>query len=102
MWKIEAASLIVRRHVSAFSAEVVNRLRIAGAVIIGRATMDEFGVGFSSVSCVRGPVFSAWAAQALGHLETCALAGGSSGGCATMALGPDTGGSVRQPAFWMV
>ncbi len=104
--KIEAASLVMCRHVSAFSAEVVNRLRVAGAIVVGVTSMDEFGIGFSSVSCIRGPVLNAWAVQAAGCSRVLALAGGSSGGCgcavalacATMALGTDTGGSVRQPA----
>ncbi len=104
--KVEAASLAMCRHVSTFSAEAVNRLRLAGAVVVGIASMDEFGIGFSSVSCVRGPVLNAWAVQASSCLLVRALAGGSSGGCAsavalvcaTMALGTDTGGSVRQPA----
>ncbi len=57
--RVEAASLLMCRHVSAFSAEVVNRLRLAGAVVVGVASMDEFGIGFSSVSCIRGPVINA-------------------------------------------
>ncbi len=57
--KTEAASLVMCRHVSAFTAEVVNRLRLAGAVVAGIVSMDEFGVGASSVSCVRGPVLNA-------------------------------------------
>ncbi len=57
--KVEAASLVMCRHVSAFTAEVVNRLRLAGAVVVGIASMDEFGIGFSGVGCVRGPALNA-------------------------------------------
>ena len=80
------------------SATVVRRLGAAGAVIIGRTNLHEFAFGFTSENPWFGPVHNPW------DLET--SAGGSSGGSAVavaagvvpLAIGTDTGGSVRVPA----
>jgi Asp-tRNA(Asn)/Glu-tRNA(Gln) amidotransferase A subunit family amidase len=80
------------------SATVVRRLGSAGAVIIGRTNLHEFAFGFTSENHWFGPVHNPW------DLET--SAGGSSGGSAAavaaavvpLAIGTDTGGSVRVPA----
>jgi aspartyl-tRNA(Asn)/glutamyl-tRNA(Gln) amidotransferase subunit A len=79
-------------------AEVVRRLKSAGAVLIGKQNMQEFAWGGTSASSHYGPVHNPW------DLER--IAGGSSGGSAAAvatgmcfaAIGTDTGGSVRQPA----
>ncbi len=105
--RAEASSLCACGHMSGFSASAVDRARRAGVLVLGKANMDEFGVGASGASCARMPVMNAWAARAASVAGLRALAGGSSGGCAsalalacvTCALGSDTGGSVRQPAF---
>jgi Asp-tRNA(Asn)/Glu-tRNA(Gln) amidotransferase A subunit family amidase len=80
------------------SATVVRRLGTAGAVIIGRTNLHEFAFGFTSENHWFGPVHNPW------DLDT--AAGGSSGGSAAavaagivpLAIGTDTGGSVRVPA----
>ncbi len=80
------------------SAPVVARLEAAGAVIIGRTGLHEFAFGFSSENAWWGPVRNPW--------DTTLSPGGSSGGSAAavaagsapIALGTDTGGSVRVPA----
>ena len=80
------------------SATVVRRLGTAGAVIIGRTNLHEFAFGFTSENHWSGPVHNPW------NLDT--SAGGSSGGSAAavaagvvpLAIGTDTGGSVRVPA----
>ncbi len=102
----EASSLVLNNFVSGFDAEVVWRAKRAGATVLYKANMDEFGVGYASSACVQGRIASAWASTLVLSLKTVVLAGGSSGGCAsavalgcsTLALGTDTGGSVRQPA----
>jgi aspartyl-tRNA(Asn)/glutamyl-tRNA(Gln) amidotransferase subunit A len=93
-----AASTHWRDRVPTADAEVVRRLRAAGAVITGKANMDEFAYNFTSETSAFGPARNPWN-------EECSP-GGSSGGSAIAvasgmslaALGSDTGGSIRLPA----
>lgn len=86
------------RQVPDHSATVVERLEDAGAVVIGRTGLHEFAFGFSSENDWFGPVRNPW--------DTDTSPGGSSGGSAAavaaglsaIAIGTDTGGSVRVPA----
>jgi len=96
--RASAASRILQNFVSPYSATAIERLEAAGALCIGRANCDEFAMGSSNENSAYGPVRNprnpAW------------VPGGSSGGSAAaaaagfcdMALGSDTGGSIRQPA----
>ncbi|MFM9994111.1 MAG: amidase [Burkholderiaceae bacterium] len=91
-------SLFFKEHIPEIDAHVVRRLRAAGAVIVGKATMHEFAFGVRSDNPVIGQCRNPW--------DRLRIPGGSSGGSgvaiatgmATLALGTDTGGSVRIPA----
>jgi aspartyl-tRNA(Asn)/glutamyl-tRNA(Gln) amidotransferase subunit A len=93
-----AASALFERRVPTEDAEVVQRLRRAGAVILGKNNLHEFAYGGSSLVSFFGDVHNPWSPA---H-----VAGGSSGGSAAAvaaglcyaAIGTDTAGSIREPA----
>jgi len=93
-----AASAVLRDRVPSEDAEVVRRLRRAGAVMIGKNNLHEFAYGGSSLVSFFGGVHNPW------NLEH--ITGGSSGGSAAAvaaglcyaAIGTDTAGSIREPA----
>jgi aspartyl-tRNA(Asn)/glutamyl-tRNA(Gln) amidotransferase subunit A len=95
-----AGSAIFADRVPSEDAEVVRRLKAAGAIILGKLNMHEFAYGDSSAQSHFGPVRNPWNRDF--------VSGGSSGGSAAAvaaglcygALGSDTGGSIRQPAAY--
>src|SRR6266849_4115242 len=95
-----AGSAVFKDRVPGQDAEVIRKLKAAGAVLVGKTNMHEFAYGGSSLVTAFGGVHNAW--------DLARIAGGSSGGSATAvaaglcygALGSDTAGSIRQPAAY--
>ncbi|AKH21342.1 Asp-tRNA(Asn)/Glu-tRNA(Gln) amidotransferase subunit GatA [Sedimenticola thiotaurini] len=96
--KTSCGSRMLDNFIAPYDAHVVSLMKQAGAVMLGKANMDEFAMGSSNETSYYGPVHNPWKAGS--------VPGGSSGGSAAAvaarlcaaATGTDTGGSIRQPA----
>ncbi len=98
--KTTASSRILDNYIPVYDATIVEKLKKAGALLVGKASLDELGMGGSNRTAYTGPVHNPY--------DLDRISGGSSGGSAVLvasgvvpfAVGSDTGDSVRKPASY--
>ncbi len=95
-----ASSKMLQDFVPTYDAAVVESLKRAGSICVGKVSLDEFGMGGTNKTAISGPVYNPW--------DLTRITGGSSGGSAAVvasgvlpfSIGTDTGDSIRKPAAY--
>jgi len=95
-----AASAVFADRVPSEDAEVVRRLKDAGAVFLGKLNLHEFAYGASTVVSASGPVRNPWANDRSAGGSSAGSAAAVAAGLCYGAVGTDTGGSIREPASY--
>ena len=92
------ASRMLNNFVAPYDATVVDRLKRADAITIGKTNMDEFAMGSSNETSFYGPVKNPWDRECVPGGSSGGSAAAVAAGLAAACTGSDTGGSIRQPA----
>ncbi|XP_022902190.2 glutamyl-tRNA(Gln) amidotransferase subunit A, mitochondrial [Onthophagus taurus] len=101
--RTSCASKMLEKFIPTYNATIYERLKNAGAVLVGKTNLDQFAMGSGTVDSIYGPTKNIW-----GDEKDCYITGGSSGGSAIAVatgscfagIGSDTGGSTRNPASY--
>ena len=97
-----ASSDIILGYVPVFSAEVALKLKKAGAILIGKTTLDELAMGGSGLSGHKGPTYNPWDPTHTHQVggSSCGSAAAVAAGIVPLGIGSDTGDSARKPASY--